>query len=796
MISERWLREFVDLPPATPQQMADRLSNLGLEVEGIVEMDVPFSGVIVSRVAETRPHPSADKLQLVTVATGAEDQEVVCGAWNFAVGDLVPLATVGARLSGGLEVGERSIRGVVSKGMICSEAELGLGDDASGILVLEPGFAPLGADMAAHLPYPDVLFDVAVTPNRPDAMSIYGIARDLAASFDLPLAPLQPEVHPSGPPTTATVRVEAPDLCPRFTAREISGITPGPSPLWMRLRLRDAGMRAIGGVVDVTNYVMLEYGQPIHAFDMDLVPDETLVIRRAHRGERLTTLDSVERILDPDDLVVAGPDEALALAGIMGGETSEVSDRTRRVLLEVAHFSAPGILLSGKRHGLRSEAVARFERGVDPALPPLASARASALIAEVVGATVHEGFIDVYPEKIEPITVSLPAGESTRLLGVPLARDTVAGYLRRLGFGVAGDDPMQVTVPTYRPDVARPADLVEEVARLHGFDAIPDRVPMGTGEGLPVDEERRRRARQVMVGAGYFEIMSYSFVGADAISALGLPDSDRRTRPIAIRNPLSEEEGVLRTTLLPGVLRAVRVNQARNRRDVAVFEMGRVFLPGDGPIPDQPYALAFAAAGRVPAPAWAGSRPERDATDAVGLWETFAAAMRADGRIVQDDVPGFHPGRAARVLAGERVLATLGEIHPAVAEAYGIGGRVAVGEIDLQALLEAASYRQFRAPSAYPPVVFDLAFDVAAELPAASLLDAVRSAAGDELESLELFDLFSGPPLAPGRKSLAVRLTFRAPDRTLTDEELAGVRARIVDGAADAVGAVLRGADG
>ncbi len=793
MISERWVREFVDLPEMTAQELGDTLSNLGLEVEGIEDATVDFTGVIVVRVTAIRQHPHADKLRLVTVETGDGEQEVVCGAWNFDVGAVVPLATVGSVLAGGLEVGEREIRGVVSRGMICSEAELGLGEDAGGILILEDDFAPLGTDFASTLPYPDVLYDVSVTPNRPDAMSIYGIARDLAAFFGLPLAPPADAVVVTGPPTTMTIRVDAPDRCPRFTAREISNIKIGQAPLWMRLRLRDAGMRPISNIVDITNYVMLEYGQPIHAFDMDLVPDETLVIRTAFPGEHLTTLDSVDRELDPRDLVVAGPEEGLALAGIMGGETSEVSDSTTRVLLEVAHFTAPDLLLSGKRHALRSEAVARFERGVDPELPPISSARAASLMAELAGATVHDGFVDIYPNPIERAVVELPAAESTRLLGVELDGDTVAGYLERLGFEVGGDDPMTVIVPTYRSDVTRPADLVEEVGRMHGFDSIPDRVPMGTGLGLPVPEMRRRLTRETMVGAGYFEIMTYSFVGADDLAALQFEDDDPRTRPVAIRNPLSEEESVLRTSLLPAVLKAVRVNQTRHSPDVAVFEIGRVFLESDGPLPEQPYSLAFATAGAVPGARWMGPHPERDARDAVGVWETMAASLQVEAEIVQEPVPGYHPGRSARLVRNGEVLGAIGEIHPDVAVAFGISGRVAVGEIGLQALLDEPETRSFAAPSPYPPVVFDLAFDVAAGTPAAGVLEAVRAGAGPHLESLEVFDVFTGPPLDEDRKSLAVRLTMRAPDRTLTDEEVQPIRAAIAERVAAGVDGKLRG---
>jgi len=792
-VSLRWLNEFVDLPTADPAELEDVLSNLGLEVEGIEVIEALFTGVVVARVLEVRQHPNADKLRLVRVDRGDGEQEVVCGAWNFEAGALVPLATVGAVLEGGLEVGEREIRGVTSLGMICSETELGLGEDAAGILVLEEGFAAIGADFAAALPYPDVVFDISITPNRSDAMSIYGVARDLAAFYDIPRHSPEHTVESAKAKTRAKVRIEAADLCPRFTAREIRGVQAGAAPLWMRLRLRDAGMRPISNVVDITNYVMLEYGQPIHAFDLDLVPEETLVIRRARAGERLVTLDGLERALEPDDLLVAGPEEALAIAGVMGGGSSEVRDATTRILLEVAHFRAPGVLLTGKRLGLRSEAGARFERGVDPELPPLVSARAAALLAELAGGEVLDGFIDVYPEPIAPAVVPLPAGEAERLLGVAIEPETIASLLTRLGFAVVGDDPLVVTVPTYRPDVTRPADLVEEIARLYGFDNIPGRLPRGVGEGLPVWEQRRRLVRRTLVGAGYHEIMTYSFLGADAITALHFPEEDPRRSLVPVRNPLSEEEGYLRSTLLPAVLGALRGNAARGRADAAVFEMGRVFLRGDADLPDQPQRLAFAAIGRGPGVLWEAGNATRDARDAVGVWETLATALRADFTIEPATGAPFHPGRCGRVRVGNTVLGAVGELHPEVAAAFDLGGRVAVGEIDLGPLLESPPRWRFATPSAFPPMVFDLAFELEEAVAAAPVLATIRAAAGPGLEHLEIFDLFTGPPLAEGHKSIAVRLTFRDPARTLTDEDLVPVREAIAAAVAGEWSGRLRG---
>ncbi|MDX1690635.1 MAG: phenylalanine--tRNA ligase subunit beta [Acidimicrobiia bacterium] len=792
-VSLRWIQEFVDLPTTDVDELERVMSNLGLEVEGVEHVDTDFTGVVVGRVTEVAPHPNADKLRVATCDIGADEPHtVVCGAWNFDEGAVVTVALPGAVLPGGFEIGTREIRGVPSPGMICSERELGLGEDADGILVLDDDHPPLGADFADALPYPDVVFDLSITPNRPDAMSVHGVARDLAAHYDIDLRRPEITVETPGADTAITVRVEDPERCPRFTAREIRDIEIGAAPLWMRLRLRDAGMRPINNVVDITNYVMLEYGQPLHAFDLDEVPDETIVVRRAGKGERLTTLDSVDRALSTEDLVIAGPDEALALAGVMGGETSEVSEETSRILLEVAHFSAPHVLLTGKRHALRSEAVARFERGVDPELPPLASDRAAALMAEYAGGTVAGGFVDEYPGEAEATRVDLPADEVTRLLGVEIDPDTIAGYLERLGFTVERGDPMRVTVPSYRPDVSRPADLVEEVLRLHGFDAVPERVPHGPGGGLPDAEARRRAVRAAMVGAGYHETMSYAFVGPGDVEAMGYPDDDVRAHPVGVRNPLNEEEGVLRTTLLPGLLRGLRVNQTRNNPDVALFEMGRTFFADAGPLPHQPEHLAFATVGAVPGPAWSHGGEVRDWTDATGLVATLGEALGLDLHVRQTSRPGFHPGRCADVVLDGAVIGTVGEIHPRVAARFDVTGRVAAGELDLTSVLQRPPHRVFVTPSPYPPVVFDLAFDLPAEVPAADLVRAVRDAGGEHLERAVLFDVFTGPPLEQGRKSLGVRLTYRDPGRTLTDEELGPVRDSIAAAVADHLDGILR----
>lgn len=785
--SLRWIAEFIDLPTDDAEVIAGVLSNLGIEVEGIERREADFSGVVVARVLEVRPHPAADKVRIATLDDGGEPVDVVCGAWNFEAGATVAYARVGAVLPGGITIGEKPVRGVMSPGMICSEIEMGLGEEKGGILVLPDGYAEPGTDFAATLPYPDVVFDLSITPNRPDAMSIHGLARDLAAFYEVPVR--TPTVSLSEEGTTAArVIIEEPDRCPRFTAREVRGVRVGPSPLWVRLRLRDAGVRPISNVVDVTNYVMLELGQPLHAFDLDRITDETIVVRVAREGERLTTLDGVQRVLSADDLVIAGVDDPLGLAGIMGGGDSEVSDETTRVLIEVAHFEPTRVLLSGKRHGLRTEAVSRFERGVDPELPPVASARAAALTAELAGGTVVGGFVDEHPRPHESPVIALAVSEARRLLGADISGELQRAYLTRLGFAVTGTDPLMVVVPSFRPDVTRPADLVEEIARLHGYDNIPARLVAGRGGGLGPLQRMVRTARSTMVGAGFFEVLSFDFLAGTSLEGLRLDGDDIRSHPIRLRNPLNEEQEFLRTTLLPGLLDGLRRNAARHRSDAALFEVGSVFLRGDGELPDQPRHLAFAATGRR------GARAEGsyEARDAVGVAQVLLDALGHPASIVQDSVPGLHPGRSAYVEVAGRRIGSVGELDPLVSAAWDLEDRVIVGEVDLTGLETSAPVR-FAPPSSYPPVVFDLAFDLAEEVAAASLTEVVTAAAGPFLESLEIFDVFRGEPLDAGRKSVAVRLTFRAPDRTMVDDELAPVREAISWRVAGDLGGRLRG---
>ncbi|MGZ5382988.1 MAG: phenylalanine--tRNA ligase subunit beta [Acidimicrobiia bacterium] len=796
-VSLRWMREYVDVPTEDPVELAEVFSSLGHEVEGFDVVELQFSGVVVGRVEEIFPHPNADKLRLCRVTTGGEPQDIVCGAWNFEAGAIVPVSVPGAVLAGGLTVGVRALRGIESHGMICSAAELGLGDDHSGIMVLDPAIE-IGTSFADLVPLPDVVFDLSITPNRPDAMSMLGIARDLGAFYRIPVRFPSVSLVETQPASRVKVTLDDPRGCPRYLGREVRDVTVAPSPLWMQLRLRSAGVRPINNIVDITNYVLLEMGQPLHCFDLDHVAGEEIIVRRAESGETLTTLDGIDRDLSEFDLVIADASGVVAFAGVMGGETTEVGEGTTRVLIEAAHFDPPSVMFTAKRHDLRTEASSRFERGVDPNLPGRAAERAAAFMVQYAGGRAVAGVQDEYPEIIEPWQIELTLKEIPRLLGIELDRGTVIDLLAWIGFETTGEDPLFVTVPTFRPDVRRPADVIEEVARMHGYDKIPETLPVGAGGGLTEEQVTERRLRGVMAGLGYSEAQSWSFVGAEDLENLGMGMDDLRRRAIAVRNPLRDLEPLLRTTLLPGLLKAARFNVSHGADRVALFEIGKVFLaepsPVDARLPNQPDRLAFVAIGEFGVPQMHGGHPPADVYTATATWRALVEALGVTDATLQQASPsGYHPGRAADVLVGGTMVGSVGELHPAVARAFGLNGRVAAGELALEALVAPQAWWGFREPSTYPPVVFDLAFDLDTHVPSSDLIERVTESAGDWLESVRVFDEFSGASLGEGRKSVAIQLWFRAPDHTLTNEEVGPFRDRIVNRVEGSLDAHLRG---
>ncbi|MBA2337704.1 MAG: phenylalanine--tRNA ligase subunit beta [Acidimicrobiia bacterium] len=793
----RWLAEFVDLPTSDPAEIAAAFERLGHQVDGYQPLVADFERVVIGQVIAVAAHPNADRLRVCTVDAGdaAGVADIVCGAWNFEADAVVPVALPGARV-GELAVVRRTIRTVVSNGMICSERELGLGDDHTGIMVLDADFPEagerIGADFATLLDMPDVVFDLTITPNRPDCMSVLGLARELGALFRVEVRQPVVTVAEEPPVATTAISIADPVGCPRFVGRELRHVTVGSSPLWIRLRLRAAGIRPINNVVDASNYAMVELGHPTHAFDLDRLGD-TVVVRRAAAGERLVTLDDQDRALHEVDMVVADADRPVAIAGVMGGAGTEIGDDSTRILIEAAYWDPPSILVTSRRLGLRSEASARFERGMDPNFCHVAADRVAQLLQQTAGAAVVANRIDVYPLPIDPVVVTLGSDDIERHLGISLGLDTAAELLRRLGCDVAPGDPLVVTVPTRRRDIERTIDLVEEVARLHGFDGIPDRVRTGRGGALPAEERNRRRLRRFMAGAGYYETAALSFIGASDLDALDLPDDDGRRNGIAVVNPLHDGQGVMRTTLLPGLIAAAASNVSHRIDDVALFETGLVFLPGPADLPEQPEHLGFIRVGTVGTDLATPGRPV-DVRDATGLWEALAMAMGVTGAAVrQGEAPELHPGRSAEVLVDGDVIGVVGELHPTVADRAGLPGRVVIGEIAMAPLIADRPSWRLEPPSPFPPNIFDLAFEIERTTPVGDLLEAIAAGAGDLFESLRVFDVFTGGPVAAGRRSIAVRLTLRAPDHTLTDHELTPVRRHIVATVVAATGATLRG---
>ncbi|HKN38558.1 MAG TPA: phenylalanine--tRNA ligase subunit beta [Acidimicrobiia bacterium] len=799
-----WLRDFAPIE-GSPLDLADRLNGIGLIVEGIAAPGRDIAGVRTARVLAVEKHPDADRLALVDVDPGdGEAVRVVCGAHNYVVGDIVPWAPPGAELPGGFMLERRKIRGQFSDGMLCAPDELGLSDDHSGIMILPPD-TPLGDDLRSVLGLDDIVFDLEITPNRPDAMSIAGVARDLAAALGVPFTlpvPSAPGTAEAGPPDGewATLVVEAPDRCPRYVAR-CGTVAVGPSPGWMAQRLTKAGMRPISNVVDVTNYVMLERGQPLHAFDLARLGGRGIVVRLAGEGEKITTLDGVERTLTAADLLICDANRApQAIAGVMGAGDSEVSDTTTELLLESAYFTPDGILRTSKHLGLRTESSARFERGVDPNGTAIAADRAWELFAEVASSQAAAGTLDAYPAPIEAIRVSLRTARVNDVLGTDLDTATIRGHLEPLGFtvpeGVHADGHggvVEYVVPTYRPDCEREIDLIEEVARHHGYNNIARTLPRmkEPSGGLTPVQLGRRAVRDALLGTGLSEAYTFSLVAPADLAAAGLPPEG-----IELENPLRAEESLLRPAVLPGLLKAAAFNAGHALPDVGLFEIGHIFLPPPPgqTLPDEREHVAVVLTGTVFRLPHEPNRPV-DGHDVVGRFETVAEALAlADWRLRPGDAAGFAPGRAAHVVVDGAAVGAVGEIDPAVLARIGLAGPAAALEVNLSQILGATrKERRSVTPSRYPASTIDLAFVLDEPVPAGAAQRTLSTTAGDLLEDVRLFDVFRSEVLGPNKKSLAFGLRFRAPDRTLTDEEVGGLRQRLIDAMAKEHGAVLRG---
>jgi phenylalanyl-tRNA synthetase beta chain len=817
LVSLKWLKELVEIG-MTAEELADRFDMTGTAVEAIHTAGEALEGVLVGQIIAKDRHPDADTLWVTRVDVGQDEPlQIVCGAQNFEAGDKVPVALVGATLPNGMTINKAKLRGVESRGMNCSAAELGLGADQSGLLIL-PQDAPVGAPFAEYRGLADRIFELEITPNRPDCLCVAGVAREagaiLRASASVP-ASAPPE---SGAPATdeVTVQIEDPELCARYTARLIRGVKVGPSPDWLAERIIASGGRPLYNVVDITNYVMFELGQPLHAFDADLLARDgqgrlAIGVRLAHEGEKLTTLDGVDRDLAFDTLLITDPSGPVALAGVMGGESTEVHEGTVNVLLEAARFEPASISRTSRRLGLISEASIRFERGVDRTASAAASDRAAALIAEICGGEVAPGVVDAYPMPCQPVRLELRMARLNAFLGTDLGVEEVFDILARLGFIVAsepspataeGTEVLSVEVPPFRPDLEREVDIIEEVVRVWGMENVSSTLPSaGRAGGLTTDQAWRERIGTYLRGLGLNETMTYAFADPSDLERLGVALEDNE-RHVELLNPMSVEQAVLRRTLLPGLLKSVSYNQRRGVPDVHLYEEGSVFLATEGKKqPKERTMVAGVLAGRWQRPTWNDSADTPNAPahleffDGKGVIEELAEALGIPKlRFRVAEKPWLQPGRSAEVLIGSDVAGWLGEVHPRVLDAYDCEGPVTAFELSLPQLLRSASaHRPFTDVPRFPAVELDIALVVPEDVTGERVTQAIVSAGGSMLESARLFDVYRGKGVPAGQKSMAFALTYRRPDRTLTAEEVEQAHDRLVRKVTGAVGGELRG---
>lgn len=798
--SYRWLEELTGVD-ARPEEVAERLTSAGLEVEGLERKGEGLASVVVAEVRAIRPHPAAEKLRLVTLFDGEREQEVVCGAPNVPPpGHRVVFARLGAKLPGGLELEERAIRGVVSRGMICSESELGIGEGSEGILVLsddEP--AVPGTPVVEALTLDDTIFAIGLTPNRPDCLGHVGLARELALLYGVPFEPPSVEALTMKEASVAglTVTIEAPEKCARYGAALVIGGSVRPSPFWLRYRLHCLGLRPISNLVDATNLIMLEQGHPIHGFDLARVRGRSIVVRSAREGEVMPTLDGVERRFTADDLLICDAEGPVAVAGVMGGAESGVGAETKDVLIECAYFEPRSVRRTSRRLGLHTDASHRFERGVDPNGVPRVLARAAALIASLGGGKVERAAIDRVARPIGPKAIHLRPAKMRALLGLEVPEDATRRILEGLGARITASSEAELLVeaPTFRPDLGREADLIEEIARVYGYDAIPTTVPRvrPSSEGTPFVVAFPSRLRHVAAATGLHEAITYGFVAPADLAAARAPSD-----AVALENPLSEERSVMRTSLLPGLAQAAAHAIRHGAREVALFEVGRTFqLSSDAlPLERRRFALLLAGErrGRI-----GGERPF-DFYDGKGAILAILSSLGAPSELVVDDAldaeaPFLHPRRRASIVLGGHGLGSAGELHPDVAEALDLGTRAVYAELDadrLAAFLEAAGDPKAPELPRFPATTRDLALLVDDELPMAEARAVLVDASKPLGESVELFDLYRGENLPAGKKSLAFRIVYRDHERTLTDKTVDKAHRKVIEAAQRRLGATSR----
>ena len=800
IVTSNWLREFVDFD-FSPDDLAHRITMVGLEVEAMEKLGEGLDSVIVARLAAVEPHPDAERLTLCRVETGKEEIPVVCGATNHKTGDLVALAQVGTVLPGNFKIKKSKIRGCESVGMLCSEKELGLSEESAGIMILPPDLT-LGTPVFDALKLKDVRFEIGLTPNRSDCLNVVGIAREVAALAGKPLRPVVPKVLKGlGDINTHTsICVEEPDLCPRYTARLIRGVKIGPSPAWLAQRLESVGIRSISNVVDVTNFVMMELGQPLHAFDFNHLRENRIVVKRAGAGEIFTTLDSKEHKLCEDDLVICDGQGSVALAGVMGGENSEIDVNTIDVLLESAYFDPNTVRRTSKRLGIHTEASHRFERGIDIDMVPVALERATQLIVETSGGEAAGGLIDVFspPARIERLTISTE--NTNALLGIQIDTVQIKGLLESIGLSVKnlGSEMLEVKVPSFRHDLEREVDLVEEVARLYGYDHIPVTLPAGEMESwlVPPHGKPVTRLRECLTALGFSEIVNYSFVSPLSWDRILLANDDSRRENIRLLNPLAEDQSVMRTSLVPSLLECLSKNIAYRSRDLKLFELRPVFFVSEGAeIAHEKLSLSLAICGRREPEGWAQDGEDVDFYDLKGVVEEILALFLIE-QVVFDEKSSdvfYHPGKSCAIKIGSQVLGTMGEIHPKVLESFDLDNSVYLLDLDLEILFQNTGVsKRFQIPSKFPETQRDTALLVDIDIIAQEVFDTVKKVKSSYLRDCVLFDLYRGKGIPESKKSLAVRMRYGSDEKTLTDEEVNKAHQKIVDSLCKRLGAEIR----
>jgi phenylalanyl-tRNA synthetase beta chain len=802
LVSLRWLQDYIDIDES-PDELAQLLTMAGLEVDSVEETSPGFSDVVVSKVLSVKPHPNSDKLSLCQVTTGEETLPIVCGAPNVSEGIFVPLAKVGAEIPGGYTIKRSKLRGEPSEGMLCSEEELGIGDDASGIMIL-PDTLNLGEDLASALNLKDVAIELSITPNRADCLSVIGIAREIAALTGKKLRYPQITFTETEEDVNAVTSVEilAPHLCPRYTARIIKNVTVKPSPSWMRLRLEAVGLRAINNIVDVTNFVMLEFGQPLHAFDFRYLEEGRIRVRGAGEGEEFISLDEKTRILSSDTLMICDGVKPVAVAGIMGGLNSEVVDDTDTVLLESAYFNPSSIRKSSRSLGMGTDAAFRFERGIDPEGVLRASDRAAQLIADLSGGTICLGAIDQYPEKIEPVKdIPLRVKRVEEIIGIPVDSGKIVQILESLEMMVSedGEGRYLVTPPTFRVDIEREVDLIEEIARILGYEHIPVTLPAVSG-GAEIRNEKsalESKVRQILNGSGYTEIINYSFTTPESVNALGLEDNDEGRRFVVLRDPLSEDISVMRTGLVFGLLDTMRKNVNLGNPDLRLFEIGKIFIGnGVGELPDERERLAGLIAGLRYEEAWHTGEERADFYDLKGCLENLFTELKIDTISYDSDceIPFLHPERSCTVKVDNRILGFLGEIHPQVRERMDLKDRAVVFELDFTCLVETFSEAmKYREIARFPSTSRDVAFLVDEKITSGDMISMALDREEELLENVSIFDVYTGKGISAGMKSLAIRFTYRSSLKTLTDSEVNETHTRIVERIVTLTDAKIRG---